>query len=116
MDTQPKVWKWGILSVGNISNDFSMCLQHELVSSRGQIVACGSRSLERSQAFAKSFGIPKAYGSYKELAEDPEVEIVYIGSIHPFHKEHALLCMSNKKHVVIEKPIALNATEAMEIY
>jgi predicted dehydrogenase len=78
-------------------------------------VAVGSRSLERAQQFATKHGIDRAYGSYEQLVADPDVDILYIGSPHSEHREHALLAIAAGKHVLIEKPIALSAREARDI-
>lgn len=71
--------------------------------------------LEKAQKFAKELEIPQAYGSYEELAKDPEVEICYIGTIHPSHHKNVLMCMNNGKHVVCEKPLGVNAKEVKEM-
>ena len=104
--------RWGVLGPGGIANDFTASL-HEF--SDQHVSAVGSRSLERAQAFAAKFGIERAYGSYEEVVADPEIDIVYIGSPHSEHREHALLAIAAGKHVLCEKPIALSAREATDI-
>ena len=75
-------------------------------------VAVASRSAERAAAFAREFAFERSYGSYQELVRDRDVEIVYVATPHPFHLEHAILCLENGKHVICEKPLAMNAAEA----
>ncbi|MGO4612222.1 Gfo/Idh/MocA family protein, partial [Variovorax sp. 2RAF20] len=76
-----------------------------------QIAAVGSRSQTGADAFAAEFGIPTAHASYEALVADPNVDIVYISTPHPFHAANAALALNAGKHVLIEKPIALNAVE-----
>jgi dihydrodiol dehydrogenase / D-xylose 1-dehydrogenase (NADP) len=72
------------------------------------VEAIAARSLESAQEFAKLHRIPKAYGSYEELAKDANIEVVYIGAIHPYHFSVAKLMLQNRKHVLVEKPMTLN--------
>ena len=79
------------------------------------VTAVASRSIDRAKAAAKRYGFPTAYGSYEEMAKSREVDLVYIATPHPFHAEQAMLMMRNGKHVICEKPMAVNdsETEAM---
>lgn len=104
--------RWGIMGPGWIAERFTESVQ---AHSRQVIAAVGSRSLNRSKTFAESFGIPAAYGSYKELAAAPDVDIVYVSTPHNFHHGAALLAIGAGKHVLIEKPIGLNAEQARHI-
>ena len=78
-------------------------------------MAIGSRSRDRAVTFAEEFGAPRVYESYDALVNDPDVDAIYIGTPHTFHKEHSILCMRNGKHVICEKPFAINANEAAEM-
>jgi predicted dehydrogenase len=80
-----------------------------------QVVAVGSRSRARARQFATEHGIARAYGSYEELCGDPGVDILYVATPHVFHLENALMALDNGKHVLIEKPIAMNAQQAATI-
>jgi len=101
--------RWGILTTGYIANLFA----EGLTAAEGaELVAVGARSAARAEAFGAKWGIPHRHGSYAALAADPDVEVIYIGSPHPFHYEHALLCLDAGKHVLVEKPFALNAQQA----
>ncbi|XP_057705597.1 trans-1,2-dihydrobenzene-1,2-diol dehydrogenase-like isoform X2 [Corythoichthys intestinalis] len=106
--------RWGICSAGKISNDFTVALK-TLPSEDHQVVAVAARNLERAQEFGKKHSIPVTYGSYDELAQDPNIDVVYIGVIHPYHLKACLLFMDAKKNVLCEKPLAMNAKEVKEI-
>lgn len=104
--------RWGVLAPGGIAQDFVDSLHR---NSDQRVVAVGSRSLERAEAFAAKHGIPRHYDSYDALVGDPEVDVVYIASPHSEHRSLALLAIAAGKHVLVEKPIALSAAEAREI-
>jgi predicted dehydrogenase len=107
-----KKYKWGILAPGKMSAKFTRGLR---LLENAELYAVGSRDRERAKVFAEEFGYKKYYGSYEELAEDPEVEIIYIASPHSHHFEHTMLCLKNKKAVICEKAFALNSREADEM-
>ncbi len=108
-----RAFGWGILGPGRIA----------MLTTRGPLVnlpdvrrvAVGSRSKDRAAEFAARFGFARSYGSYEELANDPNVEIVYVATPHPFHREHTILCLEHGKHVVCEKPMAMNEREVREM-
>lgn len=77
--------------------------------------AVASRTAEKAQIFAKEHGFKKAYGSYRELAEDPEVELVYIATPHSHHYEAMKLCVEHRKPVLCEKAFTMNGKQAKEI-
>ncbi len=107
-----RIIRWGILGPGRISDTFAGELSY---APDARIVAVGSRSLERAEAFAAKYEAPRAYGSYKELALDPDVDIVYIGTPHPMHKEDALACLRAGKAVLCEKAFTMNTDELKEL-
>ncbi|NLS78472.1 MAG: Gfo/Idh/MocA family oxidoreductase, partial [Chloroflexi bacterium] len=104
--------RWGILGPGRIAGLFTTDLAKVEDAVR---LAVGSRSQERAAEFAAKHGFQRAYGSYEELARDPEVDAVYVASPHPFHKEHAILCMEHGKAVLCEKPMEINAQRVREM-
>ena len=104
--------RWGVLGTGWIAERFVAALQ-KMTTQR--VVAVGSRSVGSAQAFADRFGIGHAHGSYEDLVADAEVDVVYVATPHNFHRPHAGLALEAGKHVLIEKPIALNAAEAHEL-
>ncbi|MCU1554139.1 MAG: oxidoreductase [Arthrobacter sp.] len=103
--------RWGILGTGFIAD-----LQaSDLVDNGFTIQAVGSRTAASAAEFAAKFQIASAHGSYEDLVADPEVDVVYVSTPHPFHYENALLALNAGKHVLIEKPFAMNAGQAREI-
>nr|XP_060620986.1 trans-1,2-dihydrobenzene-1,2-diol dehydrogenase-like [Anolis sagrei ordinatus] len=102
--------RWGICSAGKITHDFLVALK-TLPPEDHQVVAIASQDLSRAQKYAKIHGIPKAYGSYKELAEDPDVDIVHIGVVNPDHLPTTLLFIEAKKNVLCKKPMGMNVAE-----
>ena len=104
--------KWGIISTGHISAKFAVALS---LLPDAELVAVASRDIETALRFAEKHHIPKAYGSYEELADDPEIEVVYIGTPHTFHFDNAVLCMRKGKSVLCEKAFTVNAAEAIEM-
>lgn len=81
----------------------------------GTITAVASRSADRAGAFADRFGIAARYDSYEGLAEDPDVDAVYVATTHPQHEANTLLFIEADKHVLCEKPFALNAHQAQRM-
>jgi dihydrodiol dehydrogenase / D-xylose 1-dehydrogenase (NADP) len=106
--------RWGILSAGKISHDFVVGTA-ALPKEEHQVVAVAARSLESAQKFAKVHEIAKAYGSYEELVKDPEIDVVYVGSVNPQHLPLVKLSLNNGKHVLCEKPLGINVKETKEM-
>lgn len=77
-----------------------------------EIVAVGSRTRESAEVFGREFDIPNCHASYEALANDPEIDVIYIGTPHNYHKEHTILCLEAGKHVLCEKPLAINVGES----
>lgn len=105
--------RWGILGPGGIAAKFTEAITRY---TRAQVVAVGSRSLDRAQRFADEWDVPTAHGSYRALVEDPAVEVVYVASPHSEHREHCLLAIAAGKHVLVEKAFARNAGEAEQVF
>ncbi len=101
--------RWGLLGLGAISSKFATGLSF---LPDAEIYAVGSRSQEKAGEFGARYGATKAYGSYEALAADPDVDVVYIGTPHNYHMPNSLLCLNAGKHVLCEKPFAVNADEA----
>lgn len=99
--------RWGIAAAGKISNDFVSALT-TLDAEHHSIVAVAARDVNRAGEFAQRFGIPSAYGSYEELANDPNVQVVYVGTTNPQHYPVALMMLEHGKHVLVEKPLTIN--------
>jgi predicted dehydrogenase len=107
-----RVIRWGILGTGNIASSFAEGLK---ALPDAELVGVGSRTQAGATAFAARFGVPKAYGTYRELAEAADVDVVYIATPNSRHKEDCLLCIDAGKAVLCEKPFAMNAADAQEI-
>lgn len=107
-----KTFRWGIIATGNIARKFATGLQ-ELADA--DLVAVASRNVSNAQQFASDFSVPTAYGSYEELARDPNIDAVYIGTPHPYHLANALLCLDHGKAVLCEKPLAVNTAEVSQM-
>ena len=107
MDAPPL--RWGIVGPGWIAERFIGSLQR---NTRQQVVAVASRDLVRSTEFAARNGVPRAFGSYQELVDDPDIDVVYIATPHNGHYPCALQSLRAGKHTLVEKPLALNATQA----
>ena len=104
--------RWGILSTGHISGKFAEALS---LLPDAEISAVASRNAGTAKKFAEKHGVLKAYGSYSALADDPEVDVVYIGTPHSFHLENSIMCMRAGKSVLCEKALTINAREAEEM-
>jgi hypothetical protein len=101
---------WGVLSV---SRHFTLRVQPPLAASQAvQLRAIASRSKEKAETAAHAMGIAKAYGSYEELLADREIEAVYIALPNNLHAEWVMKAADAGKHVLCEKPFAMNAAEA----
>ncbi len=98
--------RWGVLGPGAIAMGFADAMQ--LVED-GEIVAVASRSAERADAFGDRFGVPNRYDSYAALGEDPTVDVVYVATPQSRHAPDTLAMLRAGKHVLCEKPFALNA-------
>ncbi|GAC1403067.1 MAG: aldo/keto reductase [Ktedonobacteraceae bacterium] len=103
---------WGILGTGRIANAFAQGLAN---SKTGTLVAVGSRSQETAKTFGSKWNVPQQHGSYEALLADKSVQAIYISTPHPVHAEWAIKAAEAGKHVLCEKPIALNHAEAMAI-
>lgn len=103
--------RWGILATGGIAGTFT----RDLKLHGHTVVAVGSRSESSASAFAEEHGIPQAYGSYECLAQDPDVDVIYVATPHNKHAENALLALEHGKHVLVEKSFTLTQAEARTV-
>jgi predicted dehydrogenase/aryl-alcohol dehydrogenase-like predicted oxidoreductase len=108
----PSSLNWGIISTGRIAGTFAQGLKD---SKTGRLVAVASRSLESARAFGEKWNVTSCYGSYAELLADPQVQAVYIATPHPQHAEWAIKAAEAGKHILCEKPLTINAGEAMAV-
>ena len=104
------ILRWGILSTANIG--MKKVIPGIQKADRCEVVAIGSRDEDVAKAAAERLGIPRAYGSYEELLADPDVDAVYIPLPNHLHAEWTIAAARAGKHVLCEKPLAMNAVEA----
>lgn len=102
----------GILGAGNIAQRW---MRDARTVEEAQITCIAARDLSRAQAFADKWDIPYALAGYEALVAHPEVDAVYVTTPHPMHYEHAMLAMRAGKHVLCEKPVAMNAAQLQEM-
>ncbi|KAL4751969.1 hypothetical protein BDW72DRAFT_79800 [Aspergillus terricola var. indicus] len=114
--------RWGIIGTGLISSWFTkdITLPRKSPAAAHKIQAIGSSSLEKGRAFVETHltslnSKPTVYPNYGGVYNDPEVDIVYIGTPHGLHKQHCLDAIAARKHVLCEKAFTLNATEGREV-
>jgi predicted dehydrogenase len=108
MKQQNKVY-WGILGCANIA--IARVIPAIQESMNAQVIAIGSRDLEKARKTAQTLNIPKAYGSYEEVLADPEVQAVYIPLPNNLHYAWTLQAAAKGKHVLCEKPAAMTPGE-----
>lgn len=100
-----KTFNWGILGAGKIAAKFAQ----DLSTVPGAVLyAVASRSFDKAEEFAEKHEIKVSYGSYLELVEDENIDIIYVATPHTFHFEHSILCLEHKKAVLCEKPFGIN--------
>ena len=106
--------KWGILGTANIAR-WGM-IPGMKKADNCELYAIAGRSLEKANKYKEDYGFEKAYGSYDELLDDPEVQAVYIPLPNDIHIKWVKEALKKKKHVLCEKPLALNANEVKEMF
>lgn len=102
--------QWGVVGAGRISHDFVVCLR-SMSPDEHKVVAVAGRNFENAKRFADLHSISKAYSSYEELALDPNIEVVYVGSLHPDHYATSRMLLESGKHVLCEKPLTSSRTD-----
>jgi predicted dehydrogenase len=103
--------RWGILGTGKIARILATALAD---SRDGTLVAIGSRDAERARRFADEFGAPHA-ADYDAIVEHPDVDLAYVATPHPTHRQWAVAAADAGKHVLCEKPMAMRHQDAAEI-
>ena len=105
--------QWGILGCARIAA--TALIPGIQGSSNGEVLAVASRDLEKAREYARKFDIPRTYGSYEELLDDPEVQAVIVPLPNSLHREWTIKAARRGKHVLCEKPIACSSAEAREM-
>jgi predicted dehydrogenase len=104
--------KWGILGLGKIANHFCKDL---LLIEDSDLYAVSSRSIEKANSFASRYNSEVSYGSYEAILEDPHVDIIYIATPHDSHLQYAMAAIDAGKHVLCEKPLAVNYAQVSRL-
>lgn len=102
-------YRWGILATGSIAHQFAQSVHDQ---PDAELFAVASRTQASADAFGDRWHIPRRYASYEALANDPDVDIIYIATPHNLHYDNLTMCLEAGKHVLCEKPLTVNADEA----
>ena len=104
--------RWGIMGTGWIAEQFANDLAY---ASNGILYAVGSRTEESARSFGDKHNVSRTYGTYEELAADPDVDAIYVATPHPMHKDNVMTALHGGKAVLCEKPFTVNSRELEEI-
>ena len=104
--------QWGIVGPGIIAHEFAHDFQF---AEQSELKAVASRSIDKSNQFAEKYTIPKAYGAYEELYNDPEIDAIYVATPHVFHLKNSVDAMKAGKAVLCEKPITHNLEDSLKL-
>ena len=105
--------RFGIIGCGTIAHKMADALSR---CAEAELVAVAARDKARAETFAAEVGAPRAFGSYEELVRDPEIDAVYVATIHPAHAAAVTLCLNAGKHVLCEKPMAMTRAEGEAMF
>lgn len=103
-----KTIRWGIIGAGRISSTFAEALNG---TEGAELAAVASRSMQRAREFAKKYNAQTTYSSYKDIATDETIDVIYIGTPHTEHRKNAEICIRAGKNVLCEKPLTLNTKD-----
>ena len=106
------ITKWGIIGTGTIAAEGAKAINF---LPDAELYAVGSRSQDSAERFGSEWDVPVCHGSYESLVNDPQVDVIYVATPHPYHKGNALLAINAGKPVLLEKPLTVNAKEATEL-
>lgn len=104
--------RWGILSTGRITAEFIPAVQFVPDAC---LYGIASRDLAKAEAARAKYGAVKAYGSYEDMARNPDIDIVYVATPTALHAQHVRLCLEHGKHVLCEKAATVNTREFDEL-
>jgi len=106
--------RWGIIGTGRIAAAMAGALNDDVDDAR--LVAVGSRTQDSADRFAATWDIPNAHAGYELVCSDPDVDVIYVATMNDLHHPNTLAALAAGKHVLCEKPVALNARQAQEMY
>lgn len=104
--------RWGILGTGRIAKLFAEGLKP---LPDADLVAVGSRTQRSADAFGNAYDVPHRHASYAALADDADVDVIYVATPHSLHRQNSILCLETGKAVLCEKPFTINASEAQDV-
>jgi predicted dehydrogenase len=104
--------RWGIIGPGRIAGKFAEAIP---LAGGSILASVSSRSIDRAECFAKRFGANSYYDNYVEMAQDKNIDVVYIAVPHALHCQAAINCLKNGIAVLVEKPLALNEGQVKEM-
>ncbi|MDR0903994.1 MAG: Gfo/Idh/MocA family oxidoreductase [Ruminococcus sp.] len=107
-----KTTKWGIMATGWIAERLADAINSV---ADAELTAVASRGLEKAEAFGKRYGAKRCYGTYEELAADPDIDIIYVASPTSIHYDNVKLCFEHGKNVLCEKSLTVTASETAEL-
>ncbi len=105
--------RWAILGTGKIANRFAAALNN--IPEQAELLAVGSRSEESAAAFADRYHVPRQHIGYEQVAADPDIDVVYIGTPGVFHQRDVTICLEAGKHVLCEKVLTMNTQQAQDV-
>ena len=111
-DMSERKIRFGIVGTGTIAHRFAEAIKNV---SNAELVAVASRTKENAEKFGDEFNIPVRFDSYEKMAQSDKIDAAYIAVPHSGHAECSILMLNNKKHVICEKPLAVNAKEVQEM-
>lgn len=106
--------RWGVLGTADIAR--GQTIPGMQLAEHCELYAIAGRKIEKAKSYQEQFGFRKAYGSYDELLADPEVEAVYVPLPNDIHCEWSIKALKAKKHVLVEKPMAVSEAQAKEMF
>ena len=107
-----RVLRWGIIGTGGIARTFA---RDVALTGVGVVAAVGSRTPSSADAFASEHSIASSYGSYEQLVNDSDVDVVYVATPHPMHYDNASLALEHGKPVLVEKAFTMSSDEARRL-
>ncbi|HDS74568.1 MAG TPA: Gfo/Idh/MocA family oxidoreductase, partial [Firmicutes bacterium] len=109
----PDTLTWGLISTARITRKIIPAIQS---SPACTLMAIASRDIEKAHAFAAEYGIPRSYGSYEELIDDPKIDCIYNPLPNSMHADWTIRAVEAGKHVLVEKPFTMDAEEAEDVF
>jgi len=106
------MYRWGIVGPGGIAHKFADALNY---IENAKLQAVASTNAQRAKDFARKYSVPNYYDSYEQLFLDDTVDIIYVATTHNFHCHNTLEALKAKKHVLCEKPMAVNASQVKQM-